>query len=235
MALPMTNSPEFFTTIPSTGQEIRYRPFTVKEQKILLFAVQSNDVKDVVHSIEQILHSCIIDKVDIDSLASFDIEYLFLQIRGKSIGEFLEFKLKHGESNECKHVTDFALNLDDVKINVPEDLSNIVMLTDVLGVTLSYPTLKNIEEYVSVFTDIDAMIKYLTNNIINVFDAENVYDNFSKQEIEDFINQLTTSQFDKIIEWYNALPTLTHTITYTCQACGQEETIVLEGIRDFFS
>jgi len=233
--LPVQAFPEFKATIPSTGQEIKFRPFTVKEQKVLLFAVQSEDAEDVVSSVEKILTNCILDPIDVRKLASFDIEYLFLQIRGKSIGEVLEFRIRHGESNECKHTTDIGVNLEDIKVEMPTDFEKFVMLREDLGITLKFPSLDDTPQLLMIMDDVTKFIDFLTTHVENVFDTEQVYDNFTLDEMVEFIESLSTSQFEKIVEWYQKLPTLSHTIDYVCPKCGNPETIVLRGLSDFFT
>ena len=146
MSLPQLVSPEFTMEIPSTKQKIKFRPFLVKEEKILLMAMESGDQNDVSRTVEQILGNCIIDDIDISKLATFDIEYLFLQLRGKSVGEVIELQLRHTKKDsECKHITQFNLNLDDIKVK--GDISDgKIMLDDKIGVKVNYPTYKTISD-----------------------------------------------------------------------------------------
>ena len=139
MSLPQLVSPEFTTEIPSTKQKIKFRPFLVKEEKILLMASEGNDPAEMQRAVKSILSNCILTKIDVSNLATFDLEYLFLKLRGKSVGEEIELLMKHSSKSECKHQTTVKMNLDDIKI-VGKVSDGKIMLDDKIGVKLKYPT-----------------------------------------------------------------------------------------------
>ena len=236
MPLPTLVTPEFRTKIPSTGEEIKYRPFLVKEEKLLFMANESDNTSDVVDAIKQILKNCILTHIEIDELASFDLEYLFLKLRSKSVGEVVEFKLKHQNNDECDHVTTVEVNLDTIEIDEIKKEDKIIELTDVLGIKMKYPSLKTIEEYdITQISTMDEMIELLVRCIDVVYDEETVYDNFTNKEMKEFIESFSTEQFAKVNEFINKMPKLRKEISYKCKKCGVEETRVIEGLHNFFT
>lgn len=234
MALPKLTIPEFTTTVPSTQQEVVYRPFTVKEQKSLLFAVESGEMDDIIRVTEDILKECIISDIDTSQLATFDIEYLFLQIRGKSVGEILKFRLRHATSNECKHVTDFELSVDNVNVDVPADWSNKIDIGNGIGIVMKKPSFKNMRSLIEVEDDSIKMIQFVCDNIEMAYDENQVYDTFTPQEAEEFVMSFSQAQFTQIVNYYRDTPVLQHKITYLCSECNKEESVTLNGLKDFF-
>ena len=234
MALPVLTQPEFFTTIPSNGKEVKYTPFTVKQQKALFFALESNSMKEIGNAVENIINECLMTPIKIDDLAPFDVEYLFLQLRGKSIGEQIELSIKHKDS-ECTHATEVMVNLDDIKINIPEDYTNKIMVTKDVGVVMGYPRFKDIEKYENISGQPTELFKMIIDNIIMVFDQNEVYDSFSEEEMNSFIDSLPTDALSKMMNFYRDMPKLSHTITFTCPECGETEEVVVEGLQSFFT
>lgn len=230
MSLPSLSVPEFQTEIPSTGEKIKYRPFLVKEEKILLMAMEGQDQQEIASAVLNLLESCILSDVDVESLATFDIEYLFAKIRGKSVGEVIDVKVKHQEG-ECLHVEDVQINLDEIKVEGTTSDGNI-MLTDDIGVKLKYPTYKTVlgttEDADSVFGIIESCIEF-------VFDKDNVYSDFTTAELRAWIEGLNQSQFLKITEFFESIPKMSHTVEWTCSECGKTETITFEGLQSFFT
>jgi len=214
----------------ATGEEITYRPFLVKEEKILLMAMEGEDQKEIEHAIKKILSNCILDEVDIDAFAMFDMEYLFLQLRGKSVGELIDLSVTHVKS-ECNHRTDIQINIDEIAIQ-NLDQEKKIMLTDEVGVMMKYPTMK---EAMSVNGDnTEAVFEILSKSVDYVFDPENVYNEFTEAEIVEWINGLNQSQFQKILNFFENMPKLTYDVSWKCDQCGEEDTIKLEGIQSFF-
>ena len=144
MALPSMAVPTFKTKIPSTGKEIQYRPFLVKEEKILLMALEGGDVNEMTEATKKIIQSCVISEIDVESLATFDVEYLFMQLRGKSVGEIIKLIVGHTGDNPCEHKTEVKINIDDIKVvGVKKDRK--ITVTDQIGVVVNYPTMKGAE------------------------------------------------------------------------------------------
>jgi|TARA_B110000908_G_scaffold160625_1_gene204033 hypothetical protein len=230
MALPSLTAPEFFTKIPSTGKEIKYRPFLVKEEKILLMALEGNDQNEITNAIITILGNCLEEGVDVSKLATFDVEYLFLKLRGKSVGEVIELRMSHSQG-DCKHRTDVGVNIDDINVTEgrPEDK---IQLNDEIGIKLRYAgvnDLKGMDPESS--EDLFALI---TGCIEFIYDNENVYSDFTKKEMADWLEQLSSEQFKKVTDFFEAAPKLTHEVNWTCAECGTEDTMKLEGLTSFF-
>jgi len=236
MAIPLIVTPEFVTKIPSTKQEIKFRPFLVKEEKILFMALEGGDADEIANAVRSVLKNCILnDDVNIEKLSTFDIEFLFLQLRAKSVGEVIELRLKHRESDECRHVTDYGVKVDDIKVQFPRDITDKVMVNDTVGVKLKYPSLESIK-LVSKHKDVnlDSVIDLMIEHIEFVFDQDNVYEEFTKQDLRDFIETLNSKQFGELVKFFNDAPELKHEITWTCPECQKEESIVLRGLQSFF-
>lgn len=228
MALPSISTPEFKTQIPSTGEQIRYRPFLVKEEKILLIAMEGGDQNEITEAVMKILDNCIIGDVDIKNLATFDIEYLFLKLRGKSVGEVITLQVMHPENEECKHATEVQVNIDtiDVKGTIAEGK---IMLTDDVGVKMKYPSMN------TVLDGTDDTFEVIANCIDFIFDQDNVYNEFSDKELMDWIESLNQAQFKKISDFFEGMPKLSTEIEWTCSKCGREDSIKLEGLQSFFT
>lgn len=229
-------APEFVTEVPSTKQQIKFRPFLVKEEKILFMALEGGDAIEIANAVRNVLRSCILDEeFEVSGLATFDIEYLFLQLRSKSVGEVIELNLRHPENSECKHVTEYGINVDDIKVVFPQDVTNTVMVTDTVGLKLNYPSLESLkkaEKFESV--SMDAVIDLIAEHVECIFDQENVFDQFTKQEVVEFIESLNSNQFKELTNFFNNAPELKHEINWTCSACNKEERIVLRGLQSFF-
>jgi len=229
MALPSLATPEFITTIPSTGAEIRYRPFLVKEEKILLMALEGEDTKEINSAISRILKNCIIDDIDVRKLSTFDVEYLFLRLRGKSVGEKVELKIGH-QTGACPHKTDVEIDLDAVVLNGDISDGKILMSGDV-GVKLRYPGLADIQEGDDAAS---GMFNMITSCIEYIYDAEEVYTDFTPNELETWIEGLSAQQFKHISDFFEGMPKLSHDITWKCSECGEKDSIKLEGLDSFF-
>tara|TARA_B100000900_G_C20589118_1_gene720902 strand:+ start:1171 stop:1869 length:699 start_codon:yes stop_codon:yes gene_type:complete len=232
MALPVLSSPEFITEIPSTKEKIKFRPFLVREEKILYMALEGGDPKEIQNATIKVLNDCILTpNVDASKLATFDVEYLFLQLRGKSVGENVDVVLRHTDS-DCKETVNVSISLDDIKV-VGEISDGKLMLTDNVGIKMKYPMAGDInkfqiEEGMNVFNSIAHMVDY-------IYDKETVYNDYSREEIAEWLEQLNQKQFTLITEFMNNMPKLSHTVEWTCNVCGEKETIVLEGLQSFFT
>jgi len=235
MSLPKIAIPKFAVNLPSTGERINFRPFLVKEEKVLLIAMQSEDEADIIDAVRDVVVACVDEKINAAKLPYFDIEYLFLNIRAKSVGETINLEYRHtGGVNyqgiECDAVTPVQLNIEDVKVNKLEGHTNKIMLTDTMGIEMKYPS---IEEVNSIAKGTDE-IEMLARCIKCVFDENNVYDPENLSDSIAFIENLNNEQFSKITQFFNSMPKLRHSITYKCRGCGQEDTVNLEGLSDFF-
>ena len=226
--LPSLSAPEFTTTIPSSGKKIKFRPFLVKEEKILYFALESGETEDMVSAIKNIFENCILSEFDVNNLAYFDFEYLFLMLRAKSVGETIDLKLKH-DKDGCEHVNDISINIEDIKVHKEPNHTDKIMLNDDIGVKMKYPTIESL----GVLND-ENTFDIIRDSIEYVYDQENVYDDFSKQDADNFLESLSKNQFELISEFFATMPKLRHEVKYKCKACKKTETVVLEGLQSFF-
>jgi hypothetical protein len=234
MALPQIATPEYTCIVPSTGEEIKFRPFLVKEEKILLMALESDELKDTILSTKQIISNCVLTEgFDIESLATFDYEFLFLQLRARSVGEVIELKIRHSDSNsECNHSTDVTINIDDITFNGEMPERNI-MITDEVGIRMK---LVGIDAAADVdFSKTDSIFKFVASNVEYIFDKDEVYSDFTQNEIEEWIENLNQKQLETIMNWFQKLPKLTHTVKWTCPECKKKDSMTLEGLDAFFT
>ena len=238
MALPMNAQPTFNMTIPSTGKTVRFRPFVVKEEKALLIAQQSEDPKVMVDTLKNVFTSVIQDKFDVDSLAIFDIEYMFLQIRGKSVGETIDLLFQcdddHGEQNE-KAISKVVVNISDLQVVKPEGHTNKIPLFNKVGIIMKYPTLE-VSDTLKDLEDIEEVFNLVADLIECIYDGDEVYygHETKKEELLQFLNNLTSEQFAKIQKFFETMPKISTKVEYKCPICGKEHRKVLEGLQSFF-
>ena len=238
MALPMNSQPTFSMTIPSTGKTVRFRPFVVKEEKALLIAQQSEDPQVMVDTLKSVFGSVIQDKIDMDKLAIFDIEYMFLQIRGKSVGETIDLLFQcdedHGEQNE-KARSKITINIQDLKVVKPEGHTNKIDLFNKVGIIMKYPTLE-VSDTLKDASDIEEVFNLVADLIECIYDGDDVYygHETKREELLQFLNNLTTEQFSKIQKFFETMPKISTSVDYKCPVCGREHHKVLEGLQSFF-
>lgn len=237
MALPLLNTPEFETIIPSSKQRIKFRPFLVKEEKILFMALQGGDTKEMTNAVQNIIGACVLSEdFDVSTLAMYDIEYLFLRLRGKSVGESIDLKLRHtAADSECNHATEVSIDIDGINVQFPEDYNDKIQLTDTVGVKMKHPGIKHSAMFESEEMDFNAVLKLISDCVECIYDDDNVYDTFTQEEIVQFIEGLSQQQFAKIQKFFTDMPKLTHTITWKCPKCGEEDSITVEGLNSFFT
>lgn len=245
MALPKISSPIFELTLPSSGKEVKYRPFLVKEQKLLLMALESQEQKEMIRAIKQIVNNCAIDKIVVDDLPMFDLEYFFVKLRAKSVGENIELRLNHpmqrnSDGQECTHITELSLNLMDVEVQKEEGHSNKIVLDDKsgVGVCLKYPTMTLADKIQAADkqSQIEVILNLVADSIDYIYDNDNVYPakESTKKELLEFVNDLSQDQFKKLTDFFNGMPKLKHTIKWKCAECGCEDSVELEGMASFF-
>lgn len=233
MPLPTIAVPKYPVTIPSTKKTTFFRPFLMKEQKILFMALESKDAAQMLTSMCDIIKQCVDGVDDVQKLSMFDIEYLFIRIRAKSVGEMVEARIK---CPSCEKMTDISINLEELEVVFPENTSNKIMLTDKLGVVMRYPRLsdatKNMDEMSA-----DGIIDFIAESIDMVFDGDEVYDkkDFTKDEIVNFVNSLSTAQFENIGSFYRKTPYLSKTVECKCIFCKNDFKTDFRGLKDFFT
>jgi hypothetical protein len=233
MALPKINEvPKYFLEIPSTEKKLAYRPFLTKEQKILLIAMESQDQENILGAITDIIQTCVLEDIDIKQLTTFDVEYLFTQIRSKSVGETSKIGMK---CSECETANEISINLEEIKVNKDNVPSNIIKLNDKYTLKLKYPnylfTLK---------TTADSFTENMILLIVGCLDAlmtEEEHISFKDEteaDILDFIDSMTTTQFEEVLTFANGIPKLEHKVEFVCENCQHQNHGTLRGINDFF-
>jgi hypothetical protein len=235
--LPDLNLPEFVTNLPSDNREVFFRPFLVKEEKILLMALEGKDQQEIQNSVMKIMTNCVkMDQEEIESLPYFDIEHLFLQLRSRSVDNSVRLRVSHQNKEECTHVNEVVLDLNDVTVDIPEDHTNIIMLTDSVGVTLQYPSLGMATQLDGMDqSDIEKLFSFIASCMLNIFDGDNVYEDSTVDEKIEWLGNTNKSQFDKIMRFFTTMPTVACNLEYVCEACGKNDSVSLRGLTSFFS
>jgi hypothetical protein len=232
MPLPKIDQPLFDMVIPSTGKKVTFRPFLVKEEKILLIAQQSGNDSEIIRAIKQILNNCIQDDLDLDTLAIFDIEYAFLKLRAKSVNNVVKLSYRDTEDDE---VYNFDLDLDTIEIEMPSAINSKIKITDNVGMTMKYPSASITDKMGGFDNEVDLMTFFIVNCIDTIYDEDSVYvaDDFSEQEISEFLDGLDVKTFEKIREFFESVPRLYHKIEYINKA-ESPRSIELTSLKDFF-
>jgi len=232
MPLPKIDQPLFDVTIPSTGQAVTFRPFLVKEEKILLIAQQSGNDTEIIRSIKQILNNCIQDHIDIDSLAVFDLEYLFLKLRAKSVNNVVKLSYRDTQDDQ---IYNFEVDLDTIEVEMPESVKSKIEINKNVGMTMKYPTADITDKMGEFENEVDLMTFFIVNCIDTIYDEENVYptSEYSETEIIEFLDGLDVATFDKIRNFFESIPKLYHKIEYE-NSLGSKREIELTNLKDFF-
>ena len=233
MGLPIQTAPTY-VCILSDGREVKFRPFLVKEQKYLLIAKESESGKEIANALTQLVESVTFGQIDANKLPLFDLEYLFLQIRTKSVGENVEMKFLCQE-DDCTGSGNVDIDLSSIKLT--ENLQdNKLMLTDNLGLVLRYPTVSELSEIEDIMNLDDRLIATIMCGIETIFDENDVYESkdISDNDLKDFVESLTLEQLDRLNQYYLDTPSLKETVEYTCELCSTKQERVLQGLNSFF-
>ena len=240
MPLPKINTPTYELTLPSNNKKIKYRPFLVREEKILILALESSDAKQISSSIVEIMSDCIETKnVDITKLPSFDIEYLFLNIRAKSVGETVDVIITCPDDN--KTTVEATINIDDIKVKKTKGHKNIVKLDDTYSMKLKYPSM---QQFIDANFDseqelnsVSQSLQMLSTCIDMIYDNEESWDaaDNSPEELNEFIEQLNTKQFKEVETFFETMPKLEHIVEVTNPKTGKASKVKLEGLASFFN
>ena len=236
MALPKLTTPTYELEIPSTDEKIKYRPFLVKEEKILMMAMESKKSSDIVQAVKDIVSECTFNKINMSDMPMFDIEYIFLQIRSKSVDEVSKLKLLCPDDG--KTYAEIELNLNEVKVQVGDDHTNKIELNDGMGIIMKYPTIDSFRE--SGIQDINAsnMLEVISSCILQIYEkkGEKTYDpkDQTKKELTEFIESLNTKQFRDVQKFFDTMPKLKHEIMVKNPKTKKESKITLTGLNDFF-
>ena len=244
MALPKISIPTYELTIPSSGEKVTYRPFLVKEEKTLLMAMESKDTAAMTKAMKEIISSCTDGDVNIKDLAPFDLEYFFLQLRGRSIGEIIEVKAPRPPNftNCCEEATEediceLSINIDDIKVDTSKISSPDIEISGDVGVKMKFPEMDSITKYTAEgeMKAVD-IFKLIIECIDYIWDGEEIYQakDHTKKELDNFLESLNTGQFNKIREFFESMPRLTHDVDWVCSKCKKSKTLTLQGIDAFF-
>jgi len=241
--LPKLDVPIYTIKLISNGQDVRIRPFLVKEQKLFLMAAESEDPKETINTIRQVLKNCVIDELDIDNLPTFDLEYLFMNLRARSVEEVVELKYKcnnditddKGETKKCAGSVDFSLNLLEIEPTKHEDHETKFMLNDKVGICLRYPTFEMIQNYENMDEN-QILVNVLIDCIDYLYDDEQVYyaKDTPKEELMEFIDSMQQKDLEKIKKFFDTMPEIKKDVHFKCGKCGYEEDIEIKGLQNFF-
>lgn len=236
MALPILNAPVYELTIPSTKKTVKYRPFLVKEEKALMMAQQSEDEKVMLNTTKEVIKSCILDKIDPDSLALFDVEYIFLQLRAKSVGEISELMFSCNECKDPKAKFKYGLDITKLEVEFEKDHNATIELFDGIGIKMKYPNFSLANKLKSDTNQVESVFNVILSCIDSIYDQDQVYPavDHTREELEQFINNLTQEQFAKVQRFFETMPKLEHRVKWTCPVCKYGHDHLLRGLESFF-
>ena len=233
MALPKLNTPTYELELPSTGEILKYRPFLVKEQKLLLIAQESGEEKQIANAMGELVNSCTFGKVNAKSAPMFDIEYLFLKIRGKSVGE--KVKLNLICPDDGKTTVPYELNLENVECQVQDDHSNEIQINEDIKIVFRYPLLTDLQNVKASAGDSEKTFHFMECCIDSIHSGDDVFQriDIKDKELSNFIEQFTNEQFEKITQFFNTMPKLRHVVKVTNPKTKKKNEILLEGLESF--
>ena len=233
MALPKIATPTYELTVPSSKDTLKYRPFLVKEEKILLLANEADDETEMMSAVKQIINNCTFEDIEIDDLALFDLEYLFLKIRSKSVGEVVKLKLPCDDDEDT--LVDVTINLDDVEVDFNKEHTNQIQLTDDVCLIMNYPQY----EFLNSFregSETAFIFKLIKRCVKQIIDSETVIErsDFTDKELDEFLESLTTQHFQKVQEFFETMPRIRHEVKFKNPNTKKQTKIILEGMQSFF-
>jgi len=236
MALPQINTPTYELEVPSTGEKLKYRPFLVKEEKILMIAMEAEEQSGIINAVKEIVKACTFDKFDVSKLPIFDVEYVFLNIRAKSVGEVSKIKLKCPDDE--KTFVETEIDLTEVNVEMNAEHTNKIELTDEMGIIMTYPSIDTFSGTGADAITASNMTTVISACILQIYDkkGEEIFEakDSTQKELTDFIEQLNTKQFQDVQKFFDTMPKLQHTVKITNPKTKKESEIVLSGLNDFF-
>jgi hypothetical protein len=241
MSLPKLEVPTYTMELPSTKQKIKYRPFLIKEEKILTIALQDGDDETIIQALKDICDYCTFKKLNIDDLTCFDFEYLFINIRSKSKGSVVDLQFKcqnEVDGKPCGHVNKFSIDLDNVVVKSKyADHSTKIMISDTIGLQMRYPKLDDVLDIKRIVDAKDQikMFQKVKDYIVCVFEGDKVYDDFTLEEFDTFIESMNEEQYEKILKFLSGIPTVMLDFEIKCDKCGYSEKVTLEGLKSFLA
>ena len=233
MALPKLNTPTYELELPSTSEIIKYRPFLVKEQKILLIAQESSEEKQIARAMIELVESCTFGKINGKTSPLFDIEYLFLRIRAKSVGETIELNVLCPDDNETQ--APVTVEVDDIKITMLENHKTEIKILDNVKINFRYPILDDMEGLLGVESDVDSVFTLINRCVKSITHGDEVYQrvDMTEEELNEFLDSLTGEQFEYLIEFFDSMPKLRHVVQVTNPKTKKKSEVVLEGLQSF--
>jgi hypothetical protein len=243
MALPKIDVPIHEIYLPLSKNKLKYRPFLVKEEKILLMAMESGEESTVMESLKQVINNCCLDELNVETLPIADLEYFFLQLRSRSIGEVVKLqyvcnnniKTDAGEEKKCGNVVNFDVNVSEIKLET-EGHTNKIELTKKLGIVMKYPNMSMAALEDTSKTEVERLMNMIAKCVDYIYDEDSTYPSkdISEQELKEFIESLTQKQFAKIQNFFETIPKLKKELHFKCNKCNHEDEIVVEGVQNFF-
>ena len=232
MALPKLNAPSYEMKVPSTGETVKFRPFLVKEQKILMIAQESKDPNMMANAMCDLIESCCENIKEVEKMPTFDIEYMFLQLRAVSVGSEIELEMLCQDDNVTR--VPVTIDLGEIKVSELPNHKKEIMITDKIGMTFKYPSLKDIAKYgQDGMSAVDTTFGVIQDCLVNIFDENQVYDEMNQQELQEFVEQMTTEQFEEVQGFFDTMPKLRHTVEVKNPNTGHVNKVHLEGMQSF--
>ena len=233
MALPKLNSSVYELELPSTGEKLKYRPFLVKEQKLLMIAQESEDDKQIESAFAQILNDCVLDDIDPYKMPMFDIEYIFLRVRAKSVGEKVKLNLLCPDDEKTR--VDVEIDLEQVNVQVKDEHTNVIDLTEDVKLIMRYPTLKDMSGF-DAAGEVSNIFNMIRRCVHEVHDGETIYNkvDISEKELDEFIESMSTDNFDELTNFFSTMPKLIHEVDVKNPKTKKKNKITIEGFQSFF-
>ena len=241
--LPKLDVPIYSVNLISTGKPIRFRPFLVKEQKLFLMAAESADGNEMISTIRQVLKNCVLDEIDIDSLPTFDLEFLFMNLRARSVEEVVELNYKcnnkvkddEGQEKTCSGIVNLKVNILEIEPTKNPKHENKVQINGDLGIVFKYPTFEMFQKYEKM-SENEVMVNILVDCIDYIFDKEQVYyaKDTSRKELEEFVDNLQQKDLEKFKDFFDTMPEIKKDVHFKCPKCSYEEDITIKGMQSFF-
>ena len=236
MALPQVNSSRYSTKLPSTGVDIEYRPYLVKEEKIMMVALESKDNKQIVGAMKDVAQACILTEIDVDKLTAFDLEWMFLQLRSKSVGEKADVKMKC-LVEDCDGVTPVSIDLSEVEMD-NYDSNRLLKMNDEIGIEMIHPSVNIMENYdEEKLKSVEGAFDMIIDCMETIYDKENVYvvKDEKRVDVMNFLEALTSNQFKILSDWLQKVPSVKKEVEWCCSKCKADNKMELRGLQSFFS
>lgn len=237
MTLPIRSTPTYNLTIPSSGKKVKYRPFLVKEEKALLIAQQSEDPVVMIDTIKDIIKSCVQEELDVDSLATFDIEYIFAQIRAVSVGEMVDLIFYCDTCTDEKAKVQVQFDLTKLKVEKSKDHTNNIKLYDGIGIVMKYPNIETITKLQNLDNaGIEQIFSIILDCVDYIYNSDQMFyaKDYHREELQKFLDSMTGEEFIKVQNFFETMPKIKQDVEYDCPVCGKHHHKVLEGIQSFF-